>query len=264
AWRSAQREADAARERHAATEREINRHAARKSALTEAHTRLHADRVEAESAHESAAAALAELPPSLDTETRLAAVRTDIDGHRRLAAQVRAEAQALAREAELADRRLQAITAERDQWQNRKASAASQIATIEARVTEVTAERAELDNAPALFAEKRRALISEIEAAENARRVAADALASAENVMAETDRAAKISLEALGNAREACARAEERMDGAKRRLIDIEREIHDMLEVEPKAVAGLAEIEPGVELPPLNEIEENLEKLRRD
>src|ERR1700691_5529007 len=54
------------------------------------------------------------------------------------------------------------------------------------------------------------------------------------------------------------------MDSAKRRLVDIEREIHDMLETEPQAVAGLAEIEPGAELPPLTEIEENLEKLRRD
>ena len=235
AWRTAQREADAARERHAVTEREINRHAARKSALAEAHSRLNADRSEAEAAQESASMALNELPASFETETKLAAVRSDIDGHRRLAAQVRAEAQALAREAELADRRLQAILAERNQWQNRKAGAVSQIETIEARVTEVKAERAELDNAPAIFAEKRRALISEIEAAETARRVAADALASAENVMAETDRAAKISLEALSAARETCARAEERLEGAKRRLADIEREIHDMLEIEPQA-----------------------------
>src|SRR6185437_3455820 len=119
AWRAAQRDADAARQRHADTEREINRHAARKSALTEAHSRLNADRAEAGAAHESAGVALAELPPSLDAETRLAAVRSDIDGHRRLAAQVRAEAQALAREAELADRRLQAIVAEQSQWQTR-------------------------------------------------------------------------------------------------------------------------------------------------
>jgi chromosome segregation protein len=264
ARRAAQREADAARERHAATEREINRHAARKSALTEARTRLAADHSEAQGAHESANAALDDLPPSLPTETRLAEVKAGIDGCRRVAAQVRAEAQALAREAELADRRLQAITAERNDWQSRKTSAASQLATIDARVNEVTAERAELENAPAIFAEKRRALISEIEAAENARRLAADALASAENLMAETDRAAKISLEALSSAREASARAEERMDGAKRRLVDLEREIHDMLEVEPHAVSGLAEIEPGAELPPLAEIEENLEKMRRD
>jgi chromosome segregation protein len=264
AWRAAQREADAARERHAATEREINRHAARKSALTEAHSRLAADRAEAEAAHENATGALTELPPSSDTEAQLATVRADIEGHRRLAAQVRAEAQALAREAELADRRVQAILAERTEWQNRKASAASQISTIEARVTEVTAEREELANAPALFAEKRSALISEIEHAENDRRVAADALAAAETAMAETDRAAKISLEALSAAREATARAEERMEGTKRRLADVEREIHDMLEVEPQAVAGLAEIEPGAELPPLAQIEEDLEKLRRD
>jgi chromosome segregation protein len=262
--RAARRDVDAARERHAAAEREINRHAARKSALAEARSRLAADRSEAHGAHDSAVAALAELPPSLDTETQLAAVRSDIDAHRRLAAEVRAEAQALAREAELADRRLQAILSERNEWQNRKQSAASQIATIEARVTEVRAERAGLDNAPAIFAEKRSALINEIEHAESDRRAAADALATAENVMAETDRAAKISLEALSSAREACARAEERMDGARRRLEDIEREIRDMLEVEPSGVAALAEIKPGTELPAMTEIEESLEKLRRD
>jgi chromosome segregation protein len=263
-WRAAQREADAARERHAATEREINRHAARRSALSEARSRLNTDLTEAYGAHQGATAALAELPSSTETETRVAAVRSEIEGYLRLAAQVRAEAQALAREAELANRRVQAILAERTEWQNRRASAASQIATVEARVTEVRAERAELDNAPAVFAEKRNALISEISFAENDRRAAADALAAAETAMAETDRAAKASLEALSAAREATARAEERMDGARRRLSDIEREIHDMLEIEPHGVAALAEIAPGMELPPVAEVEENLEKLRRD
>src|SRR5947208_9128261 len=51
AWRAAQHEADATRERHASTEREINRHAARKSALSEAHSRLNADLTEAYAAH---------------------------------------------------------------------------------------------------------------------------------------------------------------------------------------------------------------------
>ena len=264
AWRAAQHEADATRERHATAEREVNRHAARKSALSEAYSRLTIDRAEVDGAHQSAAEALADLPPSAETETRLAAVRAEIESQRRLAAQVRAEAQALAREAELADRRVQAIIAERNDWQNRKASAASQLATIDARISEVKAERAELESAPMVFAEKRSALISEIAHAENDRRVAADALAAAETAMTETDRAAKISLEALSSAREACARAEERAESARRRLADVEREIHDMLEVEPKGVAALAEIEPDTELPPLGEIEENLEKLRRD
>ncbi|PAY07623.1 chromosome segregation protein SMC [Bradyrhizobium sp. UFLA03-84] len=264
AVRAARRETDAARERHAATEREINRHAARKSALTEAHSRVAADRAEAEAAHESAAAALAELPPGVETEAQLAAVRAEIDNQRRAAAQVRAEAQALAREAELADRRVQAILAERNEWQTRKTSAASQVGTIEARIAEVSIEREELANAPEVFAEKRSALITEIEHAEGDRRIAADALATAEAAMAETDRVAKATLEALSSSREATARAEERMEGTRRRLADIEREIHDMLEVEPSAVVGMAEIEPGAELPPVGQVEEELEKLRRD
>ncbi|MGY3412152.1 chromosome segregation protein [Bradyrhizobium sp. GM5.1] len=264
AWRAAQRELNVARERHATVEREISRHAARKATLSEAHSRLAADRAEAEAACEYAEAGISELPSSEDTETRLAAVRSDIEGHRRMAAQVRAEAQALAREAELADRRVQAILAERTEWQNRKESAASHIDTIQARIAEVSIERSDLENAPAVFAEKRSALITEIEYAENDRRMAADALASAETAMAETDRVAKLTLEALSSSREATARAEERMESARRRLDDIEREIRDMLEVEPQAVAGLAEIEPGAELPPLHDIEEDLEKMRRD
>ncbi|KQW20793.1 chromosome segregation protein SMC [Afipia sp. Root123D2] len=264
ATRNSQREANAARERHAAAEREINRHASRRSALVEAHTRLTADRTEAHSAHEMAVEAVAELPPSDEIDARLATARTDMEDRRRLAAQARAEAQALAREAELADRRVQAILSERAEWQGRKENGAAQIATIETRVGEVKAERAELDNAPALFAEKRRALISELETAEAARRTAADTLATAEAAMAETDREARASLEALSAAREATARAEERMEATKRRIEDIEREIRDILEVEPQAVAAIAEIKPETELPPVADIEADLEKLRRD
>ena len=54
------------------------------------------------------------------------------------------------------------------------------------------------------------------------------------------------------------------MEGTKRRLQDLEREIHDMLEVAPAGVAPLAEIEPGAELPVLDQVEQDLEKLRRD
>lgn len=264
AARNAQREANTARERHAAAEREINRHTSHRSALDERGARLAADRAEAHASHESAVGTLSELPASAENEEKLTAVRADMDGHRRLAAQVRAEAQALAREAELADRRVQAIVAERNEWQSRKENAASQIATVETRIGEVKTERAELENAPAVFAEKRSAIITEIEHAEGERRTAADALATAESLMAETDRAARASLDALSAAREACARSEERMDGTRRRLEDIEREIRDMLEVEPHGVAALAEITPETELPAVTDIETDLEKLRRD
>ena len=71
-------------------------------------------------------------------------------------------------------------------------------------------------------------------------------------------------MEAASTAREELARAEERYEGAKRRLSDIAREIHDMLEIAPSGVAALAELKDGEPLPELAEIEERLERLRRE
>jgi chromosome segregation protein len=205
-----------------------------------------------------------ELPPSADLEARLATVRTEIESKRTELAEIRAEAQALAREAELADRRLNAIGTDRQAWNDRRERAMTQIATLDTRSAEAKQEREGLADAPALFEEKRRALITEVEAAEAARREAADRLAAAENTLNACDRAVRAALEALGTAREEAARAEERVEGAKRRLTDVAHEIHEMLEVEPDAVAGLAGIEPNMELPDVTVVEQDLERLRRD
>jgi chromosome segregation protein len=67
----------------------------------------------------------------------------------------------------------------------------------------------------------------------------------------------------MGTAREDAARAEERWEAAKRRLIDVAHEIREMLEVEPAEVAALADIAPGTPLPDVMEVENDLEKLRR-
>ena len=191
-------------------------------------------------------------------------MRGDIESKRTRLAEARAEAQALAREAELAERRMAAIAEERQAWTGRRDSALAQITTIEERSREAKKEHAILADTPKIFAEKRRALIDEIEKAEAERRVAADRLADAENVLAEADRAIRAALEALSGAREEAARVEEHLEGAKRRLSDIAHEIKDRLEVEPEAVAALAEIVEGEALPEVANIESELEKLRRD
>jgi chromosome segregation protein len=263
-WRAAQREADGARDLHAAGEREAARNAARISALTEAMTRLVAAKDEAQAAATQAERALAALPVSGRLEQELAAVRIDIDGKRSALADVRAEAQALAREAELAERRLSAIATDQQAWSARRERAIAQIATLETRSAEAKNEQAALADAPKVFEEKRRALISEVQAAETARAAAADRLAEAENALATTDRAVRAALEALGAAREEAARSTERVEGAKRRLSDIAHEIREMLEVEPEAVAQLAGIEPDAQLPDVATIEVELERLRRD
>jgi chromosome segregation protein len=263
-WRALQQEAQTARDRHAEAEREAGRNAARVSALREAKARLTASREEASAARDDAQRALEALPPAADIETQLAAARAAIEGQRARLAEVRAEAQALARDAEISARRLTAIAADRQAWSERNDGATAQIETVQARVEEAKRERASLADAPRLFEEKRRALIGEIETAQGSRRAAADQLAEGENALAEADRAQRAALEATGAAREEAARAEERFEGGKRRLGDIAREIHDMLEVEPAEVASLAGIARDTPLPDLAEVEIRLERLRRD
>jgi chromosome segregation protein len=262
--REAQGEADQARDRHAAAEREASRVAARLSALAEAKIRLTATRDEAIAAKRDVANALTALPAADGLEAELGQITGEVSQKRAALAEARGEAQALAREAELRERRLEAIAAERTEWQGRADLANGQIATLTLRSAEATTERQSLDAAPAVFAEKRRALIDEIEAAEQKRRAAADELAAAEARLAEADRAARAALEKMGEAREEAARAEERFAGAKTRLADIAHEIQELLEVGPERVAALAGIEPGQVLPEVAELEAELEKLRRD
>jgi chromosome segregation protein len=263
-WRKAQHDADSARDLHTAAERDVARNVARISALTEAKSRLVANRDEAATSHRAAESAIASLPPAADIEAELAAVREEIEGKRARLAEARAEAQAIARDAELADRRLAAIAVDQKAWGDRRDGALAQIATLEARSRDAAQERATFVDAPDAFAEKRRALIREIETAETARRDAADRLADAENALAECDRNIRAALETLGAAREEGARATERVEGAKRRLTDIAHEIREMLEVEPEGVAALAGIEAGATMPEVAGVEADLERLRRD
>jgi chromosome segregation protein len=133
-WRDLQHAADAARDRHAAAERELNRITSRRSALAEGQARLTTAMAEADAARLAAVEAREALPPTADLETGLAETRTKVADDRGRLAEVRAEAQALAREVELAQRRLAAIATEAADWSARRDGAATQIATIETRL----------------------------------------------------------------------------------------------------------------------------------
>ena len=263
-WRELQHQGDKTRERHSDAERALNQQAARRSALAEAKVRISANRREADAAKEEAARALAALPPSTELEDKLNDVRGELAAHRTQLAEARAGAQALAREAEIARKRLEAIAAEQHSWTDTGKRTSVQIAALDTRMSEARRERDSLADAPRGFEDTRRSLTGEVSAAEAARRHAADRLAEAEQVLADADRASRAALETLSAAREQAGRAEERSEGAKRRLGDIAREIRDMLEVEPAGVAALAGVEEGKPLPEVAEIEAQLEKLRRD
>jgi chromosome segregation protein len=258
-------EAAAAHETEArAHERDLNRQTARLSALAEARARLTTSLDEANTARAEAERALAALAPAAETEQQLSQTKDDIAGKRAKLADVRAEQQAILREAELADRRLQAIAAEMSGWTERQKGARDQIATLAQRRDDATRERAELENAPAVFAEKRVSVSAEVERADAARKDAADRLAEGEAALAEADRAQREALEAASAAREELARAEERAEAANRRLADTGREIREVLEIEPDGLIELAGLKPDAELPDTAEVEATLERLRRE
>ncbi len=97
-WRALQHAADSARDRHAEAEREAGRNAARLSALGEAMTRLSMSRDEVSAARGNAERALATLPPTAELDAGLTLLRGEIEARRARLAEVRADAQALARE----------------------------------------------------------------------------------------------------------------------------------------------------------------------
>ncbi len=262
--RELQRAANEARERHARAERDLTQTTTRRAALTEARTRLDANRDEAAAALAEVQHALSELPPSAELEGRLNEIRHEISARRVQVAEVRAEAQALTREAEQAKKRLEAIAGEQQSWIDTQERTASQIAALEARLEEASIEREGLADAPEVFEEKRIALLSEVQELEAAKREASDRLAEGESAASAANSAARAALEAASAAREQLGRSEERSEGAKRRLSDIEHEIREMLEVEPQAVAAMAEIAEGAVLPAVAEVEADLEKLRRE
>src|SRR4029078_9941537 len=112
-------------------ERDLNRRGARLSALAEARARLTMSRDEAATAKTEAEKALGALAPAADLETKLAHVRDDISVKRGRLAEGQAEQQAIVREAELADRRLTALTSDEAGWTERQQGARTQIATLE-------------------------------------------------------------------------------------------------------------------------------------
>src|SRR6516225_5701293 len=230
-----------------AAEREIGRNAARVSALTEARQRIITARDENMAGHAAAEQALMKLEAADQIEKELAAV-----------------SEVIAREAQLAQHRLAATGEARQAWSERGDSAAAQIATLGQRTDEASAERSELTNMPQKFAAQRQALIGEIEAATATRKAAADRLAEAETELSEADKLARAALEAVGEARAEAARGEERHEGARRRLADIEHEIHELLQVEPAATAELAELKPDAALPSIAEVEAKIDRIKQE
>ncbi|QFR34286.1 chromosome segregation SMC family protein [Ancylobacter sp. TS-1] len=262
--RAALRTMEVAREDLSRAERAAGEQNARLAALAANLARLDVECEKAEAALAEAHAAVAEQPPAAEGEAWLAEIRARVAQDRAVLAEARARADAQGREREQRVRRLSAIAAERASWEGRAGGTGERVAALEARVAEAAGEREGLDDAPARFAARRRALLDEIAKAEQARREAADALAAAEAGQADTDKAARAALDALASAREDSARAEARVEAARQRRHDLEREIGEVLDGNPEDAREIAGIAHDADMPVLAEVEADLARLKAD
>ncbi|MBG0795712.1 chromosome segregation protein SMC [Methylocystis sp. H62] len=253
-----------ARERHSTAERRQAQIGQRLSALQEAKARTLANRDEAAQKRTSVTQALDQLEEPAFLAGALENLRGRALAERAQAGEARAAVASLRHERAARASRLAAIARETASWAERRDRAQDRIGELEERLATAQEENARLGDAPDAFIGQRRALMNALEEAEAARRDASDARASAETRLAESDRAARAALEAMSAAREEMARSEAQLEAARQRVADVERAIAHDLESTPQALAQLAEVKDGDDLPEIADIERRLENLRAD
>lgn len=253
-----------ARKDLSAAEREVSDLSNRRSALDEAKVRLASNFSEAEAVVTEAQTVQATLPDLSDLESKVQAAQNTANQHRSELAEIRAEFDSLARENAMRADRLGAIQRERKGWNERAINADRQIQTLRERLAETISQKQETDDAPNEIEKKRRELLSKIDAAEIERKKAADLLAGSENDLRDADRAATATINALSDAKQISARAEERLESARERRGEVEARIREDLECEPHLALQQTGVEDEEKLNPADQIERRLERLRAE
>jgi chromosome segregation protein len=218
----------------------------------------------AEESQRQAVSGLEELGDGVALNQNVAEVRGKTADARIKAGEARGALEGLRREGEARMRRLATISDEQSRWNTRKADAHAHVAELVRRQEELTVELAAAELVPQQIGEKRNALLDAIATAEAARNEASDARQQAETLLAEADKHAKAADAALSSAREERARAQALSEGAAQRIEELKTRIQDELECAPSDLAERAEITEGEELPPLEQAEKRVERLKNE
>ncbi len=264
AVRSAQQVLSAARNRLSELEKKASRHQERLAGLTEAARRLAREAGDLDMDLAEAAAALDDVEAKPDPAIALGEHKETVAALRLAVSEAARACDDLEREETARQTRLEAIEKTRSGWEGRKARAADQLQSLAARRDEAREELKTVEALPAEIHEKRTGLLEALEAAESRRRVTANQLQEAENRQREIDTAAKTLQAALSEAREARARQEATLQAQKARIEDAEARIREAMDCAPEAVLETGGVEAGEELPPLDEVDRKLERLKRE
>ncbi len=178
--------------------------------------------------------------------------------------EARAALDGLKRDRETRLRRLSAIEDDRARWQSRRNAALLHIEELQRRSDELNLALAAAEAVPEVIADKRNVLLDAIGMADAARDQAADARVEAESQLAEADRIAKAAEAALATAREERVRAEAVLEADMTRITELRVRIRDELDADPSGLFERAEIKDDQELPPLDQAEKRVERLKQE
>jgi chromosome segregation protein len=218
----------------------------------------------AEESRASAVAGLDELGDGVSLNEGVSDVRAKTAEARTNAGEARGALESLRREGEARRTRLSTIADEKTRWDARKAQALVHVAELARRQEELGGELSAAELVPQQIAEKRSALLDAIATAETARNEASDARQQAETLLTEADKEAKAADANLSSAREERARAQALSEAAAQRIEELKTRIQDELECVPAELAERAEIKDGEELPPLEQAEKRVERLKQE
>jgi chromosome segregation protein len=264
AWRNAQREIAAVQQDLDRATRAVSELATRQSALEEARVRLASSLAEAEAIEADARQALDEAGDESEAAALLASKREHLDEARSQADQARLKLGSFETAAQLRNGRLSQIGNETANWQRRRAGAEAQVATLDKRLAELSAQLDAMNNAPAGFEERQAELDAQIAAARAAHGTANDDLAQAQAKFREADKAQRLAAEALSGFREHLARVEERLKGLIAQRHQIERQVQETLDIQASETAFAAGIKPQDALPEEDATERKVERLKAE
>jgi chromosome segregation protein len=218
----------------------------------------------AEESRTTAVAGLAELGDGRALQESVIEARGLTADARTKAGEARGGLESLRREGEARRTRLVTIADEKSRWDARKADAQNHVAELARRQDELTVELNTAEQLPLQIAGKRKLLLDAVALAETARNQASDARQEAETVLTDADRQAKAADAALSGVREERARAQALSEAAAARIEELRTRILDELECTPADLVERAEIKEGEELPPLEQAEKRVERLKQE
>ncbi|MDF2365793.1 chromosome segregation protein SMC [Sneathiella sp.] len=246
---------------------EIRQNAARQSRLTSLKENITELSTENESLAESLEAKqqlLDRLPDTEGSRGEIELLRSELHEKRDELAVLRSESDRLEREAASRRDRLTAIDKEVISWIDRNKNMAAHFVQLEMRFKDTAEELAEIENKPEEIATKRNNLMDEIARAEGRRNGARDKLAEAESILSECDAALKKCQDALATCREERVRHQSDVEHMTEVLKGLAEQTREKLECSPDQIKAAGGIEEGEEIPPVEDSERKLERLKRE